>query len=245
MKKYLFFALVLISNFAICQSLNSYKYAIIPDKFAFQKVNNEIILNTSVKAALNKYGFISYLNTEKLPKDATQLNKVFVDIELLNSHSNAKVKIIIKDFENKILFTSKEGIAKDNDNIIACNMAFSLASNSLKDLNHKFDKFSKLLNIQEDISDNKDDTELLSIKNLTTPISYNAVAYKKGFRLMLNNEIVYDLTKTSRKELFLAQKQDISGIVIRFEDDWYFEYSIDHDIISERISVNFEDKSQN
>ncbi len=245
MKKCLLFAIILVSNFAICQNLNSYKYAIIPEKFTFQKENNDIILNSSVKSALEKYDFKSYLSSEKLPKDASNMNKVFVDIELVNTPSNGKVKIILKDFENKVLFTSKEGKATDKDDIVACNMAFSLAVNSLKQLNHKFDKFSKLVSVEEEVVEPKEDAELSVIKNLNSPISYNAVAYKKGFHLMLNNEIVYDLTKTSRKELFLAKRQDITGIVIRFEDDWYFEYSVDHDIISERIAVNFEDKSQN
>ncbi len=240
MKQKIFLLVVFISNFSICQNLNSYKYVIIPEKFSFQKENNDIIFNSSVKYALEKFDFKSFLSSEKLPKDATNINKVFVDIELVNTPSNGKVKIILKDFENNILFTSKEGKATDKDNIVACNMAFSLAVNSLKQLNHKFDKFSKLLAINDEIVEPKENTDLSTIINLNAPISYNAVVHKKGYRLMLNNDVVYDLTKTSRKELFLAQKQDISGIVIRFEDDWYFEYSSqDHEIVSERIAVNF------
>lgn len=245
MKKLILLVFVLVSNLIFSQVLNSYKYAIIPEKFSFQKEANEIILNSAVKSALEKYDFKSYLNSDKLPKDATKINQVFVDIDLVNTPSNGKVKIIFKDFEGKTLFTSKEGKATDKDNIVACNMAFSQASNSLKQLNHKFDKFAKLVFIEEEFLETKEDIELTTIKNLVNPISYEAIAYKKGYRLMLKNELVYDLTKTSRKELFLAQRQEISGIIIHLEDDWYFEYSKNHEIISERISVNFTDKPQN
>jgi hypothetical protein len=239
MKNQFLFLVVFISSFSFSQKLNSYKYAIVPEKFSFQKKTNEIILNSSVKTTLKKYGFITLLSDEKLPKDANNINKLFVDIELFNSTKISKVKIILKDSENKVLFTSKEGKATDKDNIVACNMAYSLASVSLKELNHKFDKFAKLVDVKEIEEDSTDNSELSTIKNLKTPIAYSAVSRKNGYSLKLNNEIVYELTKTSRKELFLAVRKEINGIVIRFEDDWYFEYSKNHEIVSERIAVNF------
>ena len=240
MKNKFLFLLIFISGFCFSQKLNSYKYAIVPEKFSFQKNTNEIILNSSVKTTLKKYGFITLLISEKLPKDANNFNKLFVDIELSNSPKISKVKIILKDSENKVLFTSKEGKATDKDNIVACNMAYSLASISLKELNYKFDKFAKLVEVNEVVEDSNENSELSEIKNLKNPITYEAVKCKNGYCLKFNNEIVYQLTKTSRKELFLAVRQDINGIVISFEDDWYFEYSSqDHEIISERIAVNF------
>ena len=241
MKKILLLTLLFTTCLTFAQSLNSFKYVIIPTKFSFQTENNEIILNSAVKAALEKYDFVCLKEAQKMPKDATEANKLFVDINLDRNPENAKVKIILKDSQNKVLYTSKEGKATDKDNIVASNMAFSIASTSLKDLNHKFDKFSKLVAIEEEPS-NPDDKEMPAIINNNAPIAYDAVKFKRGYKLMRNNESVYELTKTSRDELFLASRQDIFGVVIHFDEEWYFEYSKNNEIVSERIVVNFTDK---
>lgn len=239
MKKIIFIILLFFQAFSFAQSLNNYKYVIIPDKFSFQTINNEIILNIAVKAAIEKYGFICLNVSNKIvPNDLTDLNKLFVDINLETKTENAKVKIIFKDSQNKILYTSKEGSAIDKNIIVASNMAFSLASNSLRNLNYIYDKYAGLNLIDEQ---NSDDKEMPSIINNKSPIAYNAVKYKRGYKLMLNNESVYELTKTSREELFLATKKDTFGVVIHYDEDWFFEYSKNNEIVSERIVLNFTD----
>ena len=83
MKKALFLILFLASSYGFAQSVNDYKYAIVPSKFEFLKDKDQYRLNTLTKMLMEKYGFITYFDTDILPTEVAEnnCNKVYVDVQ--------------------------------------------------------------------------------------------------------------------------------------------------------------------
>src|SRR6476620_2075949 len=112
MKKLILVALVMWSSVGICQqSINDYKYALVPAKFDFLDEADQYKLNTYTKMFLQKYGFETYFNNETLPEEAAtyNCNKVYVDVLDNSNIRNTKLTVVLKDCRNNVIFTSAEG----------------------------------------------------------------------------------------------------------------------------------------
>jgi hypothetical protein len=69
MKKYTFLLLLLFSVSAYAQNtINNYKYVMVPEKFSFLKQPNQYRLNALTKALLEDKGFTVYYENE-LPQE--------------------------------------------------------------------------------------------------------------------------------------------------------------------------------
>lgn len=103
MKKSFLILILFVSAFTFGQNINDYKYAIIPSKFSFLKEKDEYRLNTLTKLFMEKYGFVSYFDTDVLPDDLinSNCNKVYVDVISSGNFINTKIKIILKNDFNK------------------------------------------------------------------------------------------------------------------------------------------------
>ncbi len=148
MKKILsIIALFVITTNVIAQDLNNYKYALVPSKFSFSREKDEYRLNTLSKMFMQKYGFESYLDSDILPSDfaSDNCNKVYVDVVENNSMMMTKVKVVLKDCLNQVLFTSEEGKSRLKDYTAAYNQALREAFASFEKLNHQYNgnSFSK------------------------------------------------------------------------------------------------------
>ena len=112
MKKVLsIIALLVLTSNVVAQDLNNYNYALVPSKFSFSREKDDYRLNTLSKMFMQKYGFESYLDSEILPSEfaADNCNKVYVDVVENNSMMMTKIKVVLKDCFNQVLFTSEEG----------------------------------------------------------------------------------------------------------------------------------------
>ena len=96
MKNLIIYILLLFASLGFSQNLNSYKYALVPSKFSFQKEKGQYNANTLVKMITEKNQFESYFDDEVSPTDfANQnCNKVYVDLDVVNSMFATKVKIV-------------------------------------------------------------------------------------------------------------------------------------------------------
>lgn len=229
MKKYLLIIVFLSSGTLFSQKLNAYKYAIIPEKFSFQNKANQFNFNNLVKAAFTKYGFESYFETSLLPDDVTNKNKVIVDVIENGSMLYTKFKIVIKDYRNNILFTSLEGKSKDKEYEVAYDEAFREAAKSLASLNHSYQIQSENEIVQElKVEIDKTNTNNLFAK----PI-------KNGYNLTFNDVTIFEMLNTSKKDIYLAKKGTIYGIIVKIEDNWFFEYYKNEELVLEKINLSF------
>lgn len=235
MKKIIFLLVFFISNLTFSQILNQYKYVIVPEKFSFQGKKNDYNLNELTKAAMRKYGFEPYFETEILPKDITNDNKVYVDILENNSMIFTKLIVVLRDYTNKILFKSAEGKSKEKEFSEAYEECFRQAVKSLDILKHQYSE----INVPE--------IEPKSIVDKTAyeiSIPYRANKTSNGFKLFDGNLILkYLLLETSNPNIFIVNSSDgkyLFGVLIHQQNDSYsLEYYVDRNLVKEAINILF------
>lgn len=234
MKKLILITVLLVSFFGFSQNLNSYKYALLPSKFSFQKITDQYNVNTIMRMILEKNQFETYRDDEKFPEEFAleNCNKVYADLDVVNSMFVTKVKIILKDCKNTILFTSTEGKSKDKENAKAFLEALREASQSLEALNHNYQPTQNLVK-QDKLINN-------GLVNKTSIISNQLLASPtlQGWNLNNSNEKVEIIIfKTTLKDFYLAKKLDKQGIIYLKNGFWFFEY---YDKILEREQLNIQ-----
>ena len=231
MNKQLLIAILLLSFSSFAQKLNAYKYAIVPEKFSFQTENNQYNFNELVKSAMRRYGFDPYYNTEELPAEATDSNKLFVDVVESGNIIYTKLNIILKDYRNNIVFMTQDGKSKEKDFAAAYNEAFRETVKSVELMNHHYSD-TAIVETDEAVIDNK------SIQEADKTIFYSAKVIKNGFDLSSKNES-FILKNTSRKDVYQAVRNKINGTVSKSGDTWIFEYYKNDELIEEQVNIKF------
>jgi hypothetical protein len=234
MKKTLILIALFVTLFSFSQNLNQYKYAIVPSKFTFLSLKNEYNLNDLTNAALRKYGFEPIYDTDQFPNDISDKNKLFVAVQVESSFVYLKMKIVLKDSKNNILFTTKEAKTKEKNYDNAYNELLRETVNSFETLNHHYQESENEEKLQENgiyIADSK-----LVASNLLV-----AETIENGFLIIdpISTTIVLKLYKTSDKSIFIAKSNQNNGVVIKKESGNYFEYYKDNQLISEKLNVSF------
>ena len=230
MKKYIILLLVLFSSLGFSQTINDYKYAIVPSKFSFLKEKNQYRLNLLTKLLMEKYGFVTFFDTDILPSEVAEnnCNKVFVDVLSNGNMFVTKLSVVLKDCKNTVLFTSLEGKSQEKDYLISYNQALREAFNSFDALHYKYNDsdVSKISNTINDVS-------LSQIALFAQPIV-------NGFQLIDSTpKVIMKIYKTSSPICFIANKNNIQGVLISKDNQWFFEYLYNSNLVSEKVEVKF------
>jgi hypothetical protein len=232
MKKSIVLFFILVFTISFGQSLNDYKYALVPSKFSFLKEPNQYRLNNLSKLYMEKYGFEIYLDTDTQPSEFENqnCNKVFVDVIDNSGMFATKVSVVLKDCKGKILYTSKEGSSRDKEYAIAYNIALRQAFESMGSIHHNYVAVS-VPAVTEDFS-----TKI--------PIGYNDFTYAvktipDGFLITdkANPKFFLKLLRTSNSQIFIGQSNEENGLVTVKKDDIIFEYYKNNLLISQMLMV--------
>jgi hypothetical protein len=252
MKITLFLIFFLASSLGFAQSVNDYKYAIVPSKFEFLKDKDQYRLNTLTKMLMEKYGFVTYFDTDILPTEVAEsnCNNVYVDVQNTGNMFSTKLIVVLKDCKNAILFTSLEGKSREKEYQVAYNQALRVAFSSFDKLEYKFSGIQK--GRSEEVANYK-----MITKDSTLKIQENGIiivesdlefenllvaeTIKLGFLLIdpTTSTIVLKLYKTSNENVFIANSNSINGVVIKKGQEIFFEYYKDKQLISKKLYVNF------
>jgi hypothetical protein len=256
MKKYLLLLLLSVSSAGFSQSVNDYKYAIVPSKFNFLKEKDAYRMNTLTKMFMEKYGFVTYFDTDILPTEIANqnCNKVFVDVISNGNMFMTKLTVVLKDCKNEILFTSTEGKSREKEYQVSYNQALREAFGSFDTLEYKYNGtvtgvetlIVKTTNdgstIKQEVIpvntpvtgvNSKNSTSLEGIVLFAQPIS-------NGFQLVDNTpKVVMKIFRTSNKDCFIATKENTQGVLIAKDNQWFFEYYQNDKLISEKAEVKF------
>jgi len=230
MKKHIILLLVLFSSLGFSQTINDYKYAIVPSKFSFLKEKNQYRLNLLTKLLMEKYGFVTFFDTDILPSEVAEnnCNKVFVDVLSNGNMFVTKLSVVLKDCKNTILFTSLEGKSQEKDYLISYNQALREAFNSFEALHYKYND-SDVSKISNTINDGN----LSQIALFAQPIV-------NGFQLIDSTpKVIMKIYKTSSPICFIANKNNIQGVLISKDNQWFFEYLYNSNLVSEKVEVKF------
>jgi len=252
MKKLLFLLLFLASSLSFAQSLNDYKYAIVPSKFEFLKEKDQFRLNTLTKMLMEKFGFVTYFDSDILPSVVAEnnCNKVYVDVKSNGNLFVTKLTVVLKDCKNEVLFTSVQGKSREKELQVAYNQSLREAFSSFEKLEYKY---SGIQNVNtEEVANykmiTKDSTLKLQENGIIiveSDLEFNnllvAETIKSGYLLIdpSTSTIVLKLYKTSNENVFIANSNFINGVVIKKDQEIFLEYYQDKQLISKKLNVSF------
>jgi hypothetical protein len=252
MKKLLFLLLFLASSLSFAQSLNDYKYAIVPSKFEFLKEKDQFRLNTLTKMLMEKFGFVTYFDSDILPSVVAEnnCNKVYVDVKSNGNLFVTKLTVVLKDCKNEVLFTSMQGKSREKELQVAYNQSLREAFSSFEKLEYKY---SGIQNVNtEEVANykmiTKDSTLKLQENGIIiveSDLEFNnllvAETIKSGYLLIdpSTSTIVLKLYKTSNENVFIANSNFINGVVIKKDQEIFLEYYQDKQLISKKLNVSF------
>lgn len=242
MKKILsIIALLVLTSNVVAQDLNNYKYALVPSKFSFSREKDEYRLNTLSKMFMQKYGFESYLDSEILPSDfaSDNCNKVYVDVIEDNSMMITKVKVVLKDCYNQVLFTSDEGKSRLKEYTAAYNQALREAFASFEKLNHQYNG-NVVSQKKESQVEAKVEVKPTNSVASNVGASLFAQPINNGFQIInAEPKVLYKIYKTSTKDFFIATKGTTQGVFFSRNNEWFFEYYQNDKLFSEKVEVKF------
>jgi len=260
MKKVLFLLLFLLTSLSFSQSLNDYKYAIVPSKFEFIKEKDQYRLNTLTKLLMEKYGFITYFDTDILPNEVVEnnCNKVYVDVKSNGNLFVTKLTVVLKDCKNTVVFTSVEGRSREKELQVAYNQALREAFTSFEKLDYKYSGKSNVKsnvnsnvnnNSNSNSNNNNNNNNNNNVKsNVKVPIlNQNLFAKPLGenlFQLLTNDtdipNLVLTIAKTNNSSIFIVEEAMRQGVVYKNNNEWIFDYYENEKLISEKLNiVNF------
>lgn len=231
MKKYFVLLFVFVFIFSFGQSVNNYKYALVPVKYSFLNENNQYQLNALTKFLMEKQGFITYLDTDELPEDFinSNCNKVYVDVISSGNFMGTKLIVVLKDCKNNVLFTSTEGRSKEKEYKKAYQEALREAFKSFNTLHYVYTPTVAV-------------TSEVVVNEITQSSSDNLFAQPivNGFQFIDSTpKVIMKIYTTSNKNCFIAIKGNTQGVLITKENHWFFEYYQNEKLISEKVKVKF------
>jgi hypothetical protein len=249
MKKVFLVLLVLASCHSYAQSVNDYQAVIIPLQYQFSKSENQYRLNTATKFNFTKAGFTSFYKNEELTASySDRCSLLYADVEKEGGFLITKLYVILKDCNDKVIFKSIVGKSKEKDFQLAYMEALNKAFQSVYDLRYKYSgvrAVSEEKGIQQKVAplivasqvQNTVETPNLDLKDAN--LLY-AQATSTGFQLIDNTpKVVMKLMKTSQPNAFIAIRNTDQGSLILKNNQWYFEYYKNDELISEKMAVKF------
>ena len=148
-----FFSIILTCFIAasVCAqaNINNYKYVIVPNKFDFLTERDQYQLNSLAKFLFNKYGFEAVMEGSNYPNDLA-LNRCLALKSVVIKESGmfkTKLKIELKDCNDKIVYTSGIGESREKEYKTAYNLALRDAFKSIEALNYKYEPNENITSI--------------------------------------------------------------------------------------------------
>ena len=249
-----------VINFSFAQSINDYKYAIVPATFSFLKEKDQYRLNTLAKLYLEKQGFVTYFDTDVMPEDLINNNctKVYLDLKSSGNFISTKLQFTIKDCKGTVLFTSEEGRSKEKDYYAAYTAAFRATFPSFDAIHYKYSGKTGAAPAAEAEATNTPVISAVATAATGQVSSVAAVAPTEGAVTVASDEILFaqpiangyqlidsspkvilKIYKSSNANSFIAVKGNLQGIMIQKDAQWFFEYYQNAVLLSEKIGIRF------
>ncbi len=141
MKKFLSFIFIFTGIFiSKAQDLNSYRFVVVPEKFEFLKEPDQYQLNSLAKFLFEKYGFEAFIEGEEIPAELNQnrCEGLFANVSSDSGLFRTRLTLILKDCNNRVVYTSPEGVSREKDFQTAFQEALRNAFANLETLNFDY-----------------------------------------------------------------------------------------------------------
>lgn len=263
MKKYLLVFLLVFSLSGYAQNtINNYKYVLVPEKFSFLKQKDQYRLNTLAKVLFEEKGFTVYYDDAEVPNDISNNRCSALNLDVLekNSMFSTNLTLLLKDCKGNIIFKSKEGKSREKEYSVSYNLAFRDAFSSFNDVSYAYTGAATAN--EQQAATNANMTVPASQAAVQAPVvqtsgvqpSSGTVAAEatqtagtlyaqptaNGYQLIdTAPKIIVTLFKTSVVDYFIAENGSANGIVFKKNGNWFFEYYKDGKLIAEKLLIKF------
>jgi len=249
MKKIFSTFLLFVAFGSFAQSVNDYKYVILPTKFSFLKEDNQYNLNALTKSMLEKYGFTVFYSNENLPDEVGDYNcnKLYGDVQSVGGFMVTKLVITLKDCKDRMLFISDEGKSREKEYQISYNLALREASKSFDNLGYKYN--GSVLSVEKTVVKTTNDGTSVKKEIVPATTEKSAVVSKEflfaqpienGYQLVDSSpKVVMKIFNTNSKDMFMAEKGELRGVLRNENKTWVFEYYKEGKLVSETLNVKF------
>lgn len=256
MKKYflLFLLLLSFSGFAQ-QTINNYKYVILPEKFDFLKQKDQYNLNSLTKLLLEDKGFTVYYDDSDLPAEISSNKCNALKLEVLGKSNmfSTILTLQLKDCKGNVIFKSKEGKSREKEYDVSYNLALRDAFSSLNDVKYEYKEAAGTGDPQAVATA----APVATAATVVAPPAQTAVkaisadTIKKdgtlyaqqtanGYQLIdTAPKIVLTLFKTSLDNYFIAENASFHGTVFKKNESWFFEYYQNGKLKIEKLLIKF------
>ncbi|ACU03399.1 hypothetical protein [Pedobacter heparinus] len=250
MKRSVLFFLLLISFSGYSQTtINNYKYVLVPEKFSFLKEVNQYGLNTLTKALLEEKGFTVYFDNTQLPAEIATNKCRALNFELLQRKSmfTTNLTLLLKDCQGNVIFKGKEGKSREKEFETSYNEALREAFKSLNEVQYVYSEIPAPPAVATPVA-------VPATAAVNEPVSSTATAVPaaqvtgtlyaqptaNGYQLIdTAPKIVLTLLKTSVPDYFIAGNGAAQGIVLKKNENWFFEYYQNDKLVSEKLAIKF------
>ncbi|MCX7547880.1 hypothetical protein OS188_07935 [Xanthomarina sp. F1114] len=215
LKNLLIITLFVISSFSAFaqQSVNDYKYVIVPDKYDFLSEADQYQLNSISHFLFNKYGFTALKEDDTFPQDLRFNPCLALKADVIKDPSlfKTKMKIQLKNCNKEIVYLSEEGFSFEKKYAVAYNKALRDAFLHVQALNYKYTPNEAILAMgssanqasKQEIEDLKKEIASLKEENNSQTDADVIVTAPAP-----NNLEGADTVSTTQETLLFAQKTD-------------------------------------
>lgn len=260
MKRYALLLLLFISFSGYAQNtINNYKYVLVPEKFSFLKEQDQYRLNTLTKFLLTEKGFEAYYDNFELPTAIANNKCDALHAEVLekNGMFTTNLTLLLKDCKGNIIFKSKQGKSREKEYKTSYNLALRDAFTSLDEVKYAY---NGTVNADQQIATTTTAVAAPVVATATVPVSAAVIATVKpvvaesnqpagtlyaqptvnGYQLIdTTPKKVLTLWRTSVQDYFIADNGTANGIVLKKSGEWFFEYYKDSKLMAEKLLIKF------
>ena len=225
-------------------TINSYKYVLVPERFDFSREDNQYGLNTTAKLLLEQKGFTAFLENETLPPAlaANRCNALRAEVTQKKGLFVTNLTLTLKDCQGNIIFKSKEGKSREKEFLAAYDEALRNAFVSLNDVPYKYD--SSLLTQQVVVTPAAGNSAPAPAPVMPAAADIMGILYAQptpnGYQLVdTTPKKILTLLKTSMSDYYIAEAGGANGVVFKKEGEWLFEYYRDGQFVSQKLEIKF------
>lgn len=249
MKRSFLLFLVLISLSGYAQNtINNYKYILVPKKFSFFKEEDQHRLNTLSKALLEAKGFTVYFDDTELPDDiaTNKCQALSFDLRERKTMFATNLTFSLKDCKGNVLYKSKEGKSREKDFRASYTLALRDAFEPFNQLPYEYTAPDEAPVQQQTNSQSMvPPSSTPALQTAAEPSSVPdetlyAQPTANGYQLIdTAPKVVLTIFKTSVEGYFIGNTSTSNGIVFKTNDSWVFEYYKNGKLISEKLLIKF------
>lgn len=146
---YFFLSILLMSHFSSFSqdSVNDYKYIVVPNQYEFLNEPDQYQLNSLTAFLFNKYGYTAFLNNEKFPSDLRNNGclALTVDVAKESNLLKTKLRIDLKDCSGTVIISSQMGESREKKYATAYNLALRDAFKTFQNLDYNYEPNAAVL----------------------------------------------------------------------------------------------------